>query len=406
MDAINSFVSIDFETANASRVSACSLGFAKVINGEIVDHCTFLIKPVGGFSPINMMINGITPNKVTDAPTFDALLPTLREKSCGLPLLCFTRFDVSVLEELSAYYCINYSPDLKIYDVCEFARSCLPGLPNYRLDTLAETLHLPAFTHHDAEADAIQCANIYLSLSQGDRIAIEDTPTESWESMFIRAANGFIADRMVTLEEAYELQQLLGEIADKSRLMRSIFDMVHVVLEDGRVSKAESKLICAMLEYAIQSLRPQQPEPERPAQNPFGYDTSLRLKPDGLEIPDGYAPIMKPVPDKYKERWPYVKEHPFATLASSQVAITGTGTQIDRITAEEMVVALGATLKNSIPTRTTDFCVVLGSDPESTDTGKCCRARELIAQGSPIRIIGEDEFIDLLRASIAESSLI
>ena len=124
MDAINSFVSIDFETANASRVSACSLGFAKVINGEIVDHCTFLIKPVGGFSPINMMINGITPNKVTDAPTFDALLPTLREKSCGLPLLCFTRFDVSVLEELSAYYCINYSPDLKIYDVCEFARSC------------------------------------------------------------------------------------------------------------------------------------------------------------------------------------------------------------------------------------------------------------------------------------------
>lgn len=366
-----------------------------------------------------MHIHGITPDKTAQAPTFQELLPTLREKTGTLPLLCFGRFDVSVLEALAEHYNINYRPDLTVYDVCEFARSCIPGLPHYRLTTLSDFLHLPPFNHHDAESDAIQCALVYLSLiettsslSTNDsyNLASAEAIEEPWEAKFLRIAGEILADGKVTLEEAYELQNFLSTISDKSRLMQSLSGFVHIVLEDGRVTKAESKVLCALLEYVAESVAlPDVTISEHKTTEvfspSFGYKDTYRLVPDGLQIPQNYKPVLKSaVPEKYKERWPYVKDHPFATLASSQIAITGTGTQIDRLTAEEMVVALGATLKNSIPTRTTDFCVVLGSDPEYTDTGKCCRARELISQGSPIRILGEDDFIDLLKASIAENA--
>jgi len=44
------FISIDFETANPKRVSACALGYVKVSNCEIVEKNGYLIKPGGGLA--------------------------------------------------------------------------------------------------------------------------------------------------------------------------------------------------------------------------------------------------------------------------------------------------------------------------------------------------------------------
>ncbi len=413
MNIFKSFVAIDFETANANRASACSLGFAKVIDGALVEQRTYMIKPIGGFSPINIRIHGITPDKTKDAPTFEELLPTLQTESEHLPILCFSRFDISVLEALGEYYNLEYSQDLTICDVCDLARSNIPGLPNYRLDSLSRFLNLPEFNHHNAEEDAVQCALVYLAIIQNPQTSYPQTSyllnesspesTESWKEDFCHLATEILADNTVTLDEAYELQSLLGNFADKSRLIQSLFGMTSVILEDGRVTKAESDLLCAMLNYAICTIRPE--DTKRTNYVDFTYSDTCRLMPEDINIPDGYQPLLKPdIPTKYKERWQFVKQHPFATFASSQITITGTGIKIDRISAEELVTALGATLKTSTPTRTTDFCVVLGSDPELTTTGKCIRARELMEQGSPIRILDEDSFIDLLRSSIVENA--
>ena len=65
------FVSIDFETANAKRASACSIGMARVRNGEIVETFYELIKPEPfDFNYINISIHGITPEMVDTKPTF------------------------------------------------------------------------------------------------------------------------------------------------------------------------------------------------------------------------------------------------------------------------------------------------------------------------------------------------
>lgn len=149
------------------------------------------------------------------------------------------------------------------------------------------------------------------------------------------------------------------------------------------------------------------------SETPLPDDGILESKMDSIRgyafyepsLPDGYAPLLKEVPPKYKERWPYVKEHPFTTLASSIVVITGEGRKITRTTAEDIVVSLGAKLKNGKPTRDTDFCVVLGvADPmaEGYVSGKLERGKELISQGSSIRILNEDQFIELIEASMKE----
>lgn len=149
------------------------------------------------------------------------------------------------------------------------------------------------------------------------------------------------------------------------------------------------------------------------AKEPLPSDGILEAKMDSVlgyafyepTLPEGYAPLLKEIPPKYKERWPYVKEHPFTTLASSIVVITGEGRRITRTTAEELVVSLGAKLKPSKPTRDTDFCVVLGVDDPMAVTyasGKLERAKELVSQGSPIRVLNEDQFIELIEASMKE----
>ena len=53
-------LAIDFETANASRSSACSIGYALIENGEIIKNEEVLINPEEYFDPFNISIHGIT----------------------------------------------------------------------------------------------------------------------------------------------------------------------------------------------------------------------------------------------------------------------------------------------------------------------------------------------------------
>ena len=64
------FTAIDFETANGSRASACSVGLVKVRDGRVVDKTGWLIRPPAGhdeFAPWNITIHGITADMVAEA---------------------------------------------------------------------------------------------------------------------------------------------------------------------------------------------------------------------------------------------------------------------------------------------------------------------------------------------------
>lgn len=166
----NRYVTIDFETANAKRVSACSIGVAVIENDYVVETYTSLIKPppeYDSFAPINVKIHGITSDMVAEAPSFDVLYPRLRQIAAGAPILGYSKFDRSVLQQLADYYHLPINPTRidGYVDVCSLARQNLPQLANHKLVTLARHFNLGTFSHHDASDDATICALVFLALN-------------------------------------------------------------------------------------------------------------------------------------------------------------------------------------------------------------------------------------------------
>jgi len=403
---INSFISIDFETANPQRVSACSLGFVKVLDGVVVDERSFFIKPVGEYSRFNISVHGIRPEQTESSPTFDQIFPLLKKDFETLPVLCYSPFDHSVFNALRDYYHLHLDGEVVFIDVYNIANQVLSGLPNYKLPTVACHLQLPYLDHHEAKNDALQCARIFQKLTQCELCG--DIPDLSGdgnpEDKFVRFVKIAMADGLIDLEEAYQLQCFLDVMTSKGTIYRCLADMTKEVLADGVVTARESKLLMAMLEYAISEfdkadgfVSSAAVRVHRPA-----VATQANRKPN-VDLPDSYEPVLKDIPTKYCERWEYVKTHPFETLASANVVITEEGVRISREDAEAIVPRLGGVLKSAV-SRLTDFCVVLGMPTECCKTGKAEAAREQQVKGSPIRIINEDEFIALVEASLKETA--
>ena len=163
---MDSFIAIDYETANPDFASACSLGVSIVEKGKVVETFQSLIKPPKEFStfdPWYVMIHGITASAVKDAPTFDYVWEKLENfnSKYSVPFAChFAGFDIRVTEALLKYYEKDFQ-EIKFYDTYTIARKMWPKLINHKLNTLSETFNIE-LEHHKASSDARACALIAL----------------------------------------------------------------------------------------------------------------------------------------------------------------------------------------------------------------------------------------------------
>ena len=403
--SFDSFLAIDFETANPQRVSACSIGVVKVVDGQIVSAEHRLIHPVGGYSRLNMSIHHITEEMTRDAPTFDVLFGEFRADFENLPVLCYTPFDKVVFEALVDHYGIRLGHDVMFIDVHSLVKDVVYGLNNYKLPTVAYSLGIPSESHHDAKCDALQCARVFLKI--GDKVDVSAAGCSvDIVDTFTSMVRDVLADGVVETWEARKLQGLLECISGRNRILKAVNAFLDEVLEDGMVSAEESDVLTAVLRYALVKLKDG-------GQGGMCSECDYRVNghiavasPEvNLVVPKDCVPphTNLNLPMKFKERWEYVKAHPFKSLVSANVVITGDGVKISREKAEALVARLGGELKSS-PTKAIDFCVVLGQSIESCMTGKVSKAREFQAQGSPVRIIDEDEFLTLAKMTMDEMS--
>ncbi len=161
-----SFTAIDFETANPKRASVCAVGVVKVRDGVVVDALETLVQPPPGhesFGSFNVRVHGITEWDVVGAPTWDVVYPKLAEFVDGDTLVAHNAsFDRSVLTQASEVYgfAVPRSPWLCTRDT---ARSVL-DLASYKLPDVSRALNIAAHDHHDAGADARQCALVLVEL--------------------------------------------------------------------------------------------------------------------------------------------------------------------------------------------------------------------------------------------------
>jgi DNA polymerase-3 subunit epsilon len=162
------FAAIDFETANAFRTSACSVGIVRVEGGRIVAAEHRLIRPPepeAGPVFTNTWVHGITWDDVADAPPFGEVWPELRGLVRGVDFIAAHNapFDRGVLRACCAMSDIAM-PRTRFECTVKLARSALNIYPT-KLHQVCARLGI-ALRHHHALSDAEACARIVLAARQ------------------------------------------------------------------------------------------------------------------------------------------------------------------------------------------------------------------------------------------------
>lgn len=155
------YVAIDFETANNDQISPCSVGMAKMEDGQLVDSYYSLINPPSSyFSPMNISIHGIRPEDVADAPTFDNIWPQmLLFIGDNLLIAHNAPFDIGILRAMLKWYDLPIPP-LRYTCTVRISRKVWPELPSHRLTDLSRVFGFDYQAHHALE-DAVNCGLVF-----------------------------------------------------------------------------------------------------------------------------------------------------------------------------------------------------------------------------------------------------
>jgi len=168
-------VVIDFETANNSPSSVCSVGVCIVRDGEVVDRFYSLIHPYPDYYNVFCQrVHGLGPQDTDDAPQFpevwdqveDHILAAFEaDRVPDIPFVAHNaRFDENCLKCVFDAYGLHY-PGYRFQDTLAASRKHFgPSLPNHQLHTVAAACGYDLQNHHHALADAEACAAIALKL--------------------------------------------------------------------------------------------------------------------------------------------------------------------------------------------------------------------------------------------------
>lgn len=162
---MDTFVAIDFETANQQRSSVCSVGLVFVENYKIVDRYYALIKPIPNYYNYwNIQVHGLTTMDTQEVSEFPVIWNEIADRIEGYPMVAHnSTFDESCLKAvLDAYDLPRHTNDF--YCTYRKARKELPLLHNYKLTTVAHYFGYSLKNHHNALADAEACAHIAIEL--------------------------------------------------------------------------------------------------------------------------------------------------------------------------------------------------------------------------------------------------
>jgi DNA polymerase III subunit epsilon len=159
--SMSSFLAIDFETANQSRDSACSLGLVRVEKSKIVHKAVHLIRPPSSDFMFTY-IHGISWRDVASQPTFKDIWKDISPLFKGVEFLAAhnASFDASVLRACCQRYRIA-APDLPFTCTVNLARS-LWGVYPTKLPDVCRHLKIK-LNHHEALSDALACAQIIMA---------------------------------------------------------------------------------------------------------------------------------------------------------------------------------------------------------------------------------------------------
>jgi DNA polymerase III subunit epsilon len=157
--SFSTFTAIDFETATPERSSICQIGIVRVVEGEIFQTISQLIKPPDNkYHYCNIRVHGITPVITQHEPSFSEIWPFISVYIENQLVVAHNApFDISALRTTLMYYRLP---------IPEFKSDCTYRLSKMNLKKMCESLEIELLHHHDAMHDALACAKAYLILKK------------------------------------------------------------------------------------------------------------------------------------------------------------------------------------------------------------------------------------------------
>lgn len=162
------FVCFDVETTgvNHNYDRVVELGAAKYVNGRNVGERHWMVNPGQFVSAVVQDVHGIGPDALRDEREFVDIYPEFAEFIAGAVLLAHNaNFDVNFVrtEALRAGYPIPPNPTI---DTMQLFRRVLPGMPNYRVATIANHYGLEGGEFHRALDDVIYTVEAFFRALQ------------------------------------------------------------------------------------------------------------------------------------------------------------------------------------------------------------------------------------------------
>ena len=159
--------SLDFETANQSRVSICAAGIAVFEDGLLTEGKHWLVRPPEGhgwFQEDFIECHGLTHLDVLDAPEFPAIAPEFLKRLTRSDLVIAHNavFDIGHLRATLDHFGLR-RPEFDYVCTYNLARRVWPNLPNHKLGTLAAHIG-HEFNHHHAQSDAEAAGRVLLAM--------------------------------------------------------------------------------------------------------------------------------------------------------------------------------------------------------------------------------------------------
>jgi DNA polymerase III epsilon subunit family exonuclease len=161
------FVVVDIEATGAKMPPnrIMELGAYRIRGRKIVDSFLTLVNPEISIPRFVMALTGISNEMVKQAPLFAEVAPRWLEFVQDAVLIAHNAlFDTSFLNhEIARVYPGNRMMNTHLCTVL-LSRRTMPGLVNYRLDTVADHFSIPIFERHRAGSDALATAEVFIRI--------------------------------------------------------------------------------------------------------------------------------------------------------------------------------------------------------------------------------------------------
>ena len=157
------YVVFDLETTGFSPIKdkIIEIGAVKVENGMITERFSTFVNPKIPIPFRITQLTSITDQMVMDAPDIDTVLPQFLEFIGDAVLVAHNAsFDVGFIEQNCRYQ--DIVPNFTSVDTVAMARILLPTLSKFKLNVVANALHISLENHHRAVDDAGATAEIFV----------------------------------------------------------------------------------------------------------------------------------------------------------------------------------------------------------------------------------------------------